>query len=102
MREFPIYQLNGTDELTAPERETVTLSDEGETARVHTYQRRIITKLRNNPAATQIKDLTFHGTAGAVFKIPADLVNFRSGRRKLSPEQAHVAAVNLERARRAA
>jgi len=82
--------------LTASERETViTFSDEHDTATVHTHQRRIITKLRNNPAATEIQDLTFEGTAGAVFEIPADLISFRSGRRKLSPEQAKTAAANL-------
>jgi hypothetical protein len=89
--------------LTAPERETViTFSDDDHTATIHTHQRRIITKLRNNPAATEIEDLSFDGTAGAVFEIPADLVSFRSGRRKLTPEQARAAAANLERARQAA
>ncbi len=89
--------------LTAPERETViTFSDEDDTATVHTHQRRIITKLRNNPSATEVEDLTFHGTAGAVFELPADLISFRSGRRKLSREQARAAAANLDRARRAA
>src|SRR5215208_3827712 len=89
--------------LTAPERETViTFSDEDNTATVHTHQRRIITKLRNNPAATELEDLTFEGTAGAAFEIPADLVSFRSGRRKLTPEQARAATANLDRARRAA
>jgi hypothetical protein len=89
--------------LTAPERETViTFSDEGETATVHTHQRRIITKLRNNPAATEVEDLTFDGTAGAVFELPADLITFRSRRRTLSPTQAQAAAANLDKARRAA
>ena len=89
--------------LTAPERETViTFSDEDDTATVHTHQRRIITKLRNNPAATEIADLTFYGTAGAAFEMPADLISFRSGRRKLGPKQARAAAANLERARQAA
>jgi hypothetical protein len=89
--------------LTAPERETViTFNDEDETATIHTHQRRIITKLRNNPAATEVADLTFDGTAGAAFEIPADLISFRSGRRKLSPEQAQAAAANLDQARRAA
>src|SRR5262249_54384068 len=38
--------------LTAPERETViTCSDESDTGTIHTHQRGIITKLRNNPAA---------------------------------------------------
>ena len=41
--------------LTAPERETViTFSDEDGIAQVHTHQRRLITKLRNNPAATEV------------------------------------------------
>ena len=89
--------------LTAPERETViTFSDEDDTATIHTHQRRIITKLRNNPAATEVEDLTFEGTAGAVFEIPADLISFRSGRRKLSVEQARAAAANFDRTRRAA
>jgi hypothetical protein len=89
--------------LTAPERETViTFSDEDGTATVHTHQRRIITKLRNNPTAAEVEDLTFDGTAGAVFEIPVDLISFRSGRRKLSPEQARAAAANFDKARRAA
>jgi hypothetical protein len=89
--------------LTAPERETViTFSDEDDTASIHTYQRRIITMLRNNPAATEVEDLSFDGTAGAVFELPADLITFRSRRRTLSPTQAQAAAANLERARRAA
>jgi hypothetical protein len=89
--------------LTAPERETViTFSDADETATVHTHQRRIITKLRNNPAATKVDDLTFEGSAGAVFEIPAELISFRSGRRKLSPEQARAAVANLDQTRQAA
>jgi hypothetical protein len=69
--------------LTAPERETViTFSDEDDTAIVHTHQRRIITKLRNNPAATEVEDISHDGTAGAVFEIPADLISFRSKRVK--------------------
>jgi hypothetical protein len=89
--------------LTAPERETViTFSDAEDTATIHTHQRRIITKLRNNPAASEVDDLTFDGSAGAVFEIPADLITFRSGRRKLSPAQAQAAGANLSGARRAA
>jgi hypothetical protein len=89
--------------LTTPERETViTFSDADDTATVHTHQRRIITKFKNNPAAELIEDISHDGTAGAVFEIPAELISFRSGRRKLSPEQAQAAAANLERARQAA
>jgi hypothetical protein len=83
--------------LTAPERETViTFSDDGDTATIHTHQRKIITRLKNNSAATLVEDLTFEGSAGAVFKVPSDLISFRSGRRKLSPAQAQAAAANLE------
>jgi hypothetical protein len=89
--------------LTAPERETViTFSDADDTATIHTHQRRIVTKLLNNPAATRVEDLTFEGSAGAVFEIPADLITFRSRRRKLSPAPAQAAAANLDKARRAA
>ena len=85
--------------LTASERETVnTFSDEDDTATIHTHQRRIITKLLNNPAAKKVEDLTFEGSAGAVFEISADLISFRSGRRKLSPEHAKVTAANLRAA----
>ena len=69
--------------LTAPERETViTFSDESDTATVHTHQRRIITKLRNNPAATQVEDLPFDGTPGAVFELPVWAISFLSKKRK--------------------
>jgi hypothetical protein len=89
--------------LTAPERETViTFSDADDTATIHTHQRQIITKLKNNPAATEVEDISFDGTAGAVFEIPADLISFRSGRRKLSPQQAQAAAANLAQGRQAA
>jgi len=45
--------------LTAPERETViTFSDEDDTATIHTHQRRIITKLKNNQAGPEIEDLS--------------------------------------------
>jgi hypothetical protein len=86
--------------LTAPERETViTFSDEGDTATVHTHQRRIITKLRNNPAATEVEDLTFDGTPGAVFEMPADRISFLGPRRKRQMSEAQL--VNLAKAREA-
>jgi hypothetical protein len=89
--------------LTAAERETViTFSDEDDTALIHTHQRRIITKLRNNQAAELVEDISHDGTAGAVIEIPADLISFRSARRKLSPAHAKAAAANLDRAQRAA
>jgi hypothetical protein len=86
--------------LTAPERETVITFSDDDTATVHTHQRRIITKLMNNSAAELIERIDFDGTAGAVFEIPADLISFRSGRRKgrkLSEEQRIAAVANLRR-----
>jgi hypothetical protein len=75
--------------MTAPERETViTFSDADDTATVHTHQRRIITKLRNNRAAKQTKDLAVDGKAGAVFELPADLISFRSKKRHTDPGAA--------------
>jgi len=84
--------------LTAPERETViTFSDEDETATVHTHQRRIITKLRNNPAATELEDLSFEGTAGATFELPVWAISFLTRKRKGNPN----AAEHLAKARQA-
>jgi hypothetical protein len=75
--------------LTAPERETViTFSDEGETATVHTHQRRIITKLHYNPAAELVERIDFDGTAGAVFEIPTWAISFLSKKRKGGPGNA--------------
>jgi hypothetical protein len=84
--------------LTAPERETViTLSDADDTATVHTHQRRIITKLKNNPAAELIQDISFDGTPGAVFELPADRISFRGPRRNREATPAQLA--NLPKAR---
>lgn len=69
--------------LTAPERETVILfSDDSEMATVHTHQRKIITKLNNNPAATKVEDISHGGTPGAVFELPADRISFRGPKSK--------------------
>ena len=83
--------------LTAPERETViTFSDADDTATIHTHQRPVITKLEKNPAAKKIEDISFDGTAGAVFELPADLISFRSKR----TEQNLTDAQRAERAAR--
>ena len=69
--------------LTAPERETViTFTDEDNTATIHTHQRRIIIKLKNNHAAQLIEDISFDGTAGAVFELPVWAISFLSKKRK--------------------
>ena len=75
--------------LTAPERETViTFSDEDDIATVHTHQRKIITKLKNNPAATLIEDISFDGTAGAIFQLPVWAISFLTRKRKGNPNAA--------------
>jgi hypothetical protein len=75
--------------LTATERETViTFSDEDDMATVHTHQRRIITKLRNNPAATELEEISFDGTAGAVFELPVWAISFLTRKRKGNPRAA--------------
>ena len=82
--------------LTAPERETViTFSDADDTATIHTHQRRIITKLKNNPVAVQIEDLWFDGSPGTVFELPVWAISFLTRKRKGNPN----AAEHLARAR---
>jgi hypothetical protein len=75
--------------LTAPERETViTFSDEDSTATAHTHQRKLITKLKNNPAAELVEDISFDGTAGAVFELPTWAISFLTRKRKGNPNAA--------------
>jgi hypothetical protein len=84
--------------LTAPERETViTFSDADDMATVHTHQRRIITKLKNNPAAELIEDISFDVTPGAVFELPAHRISFRGPKRQREATPAQLA--NLAKAR---
>lgn len=76
--------------LTECERETVIgWSDGEELARIFTAQRKVITRLKNNPAAELIEEGMHEGSAWARFTIPAELVSFRSGRvrRELTEEQ---------------
>jgi len=89
--------------LLPPERETVTtFSDADDTATVRTHQPRIITKLKDNPAATEVEDISFDGTVGAVFELPADLlISYRSGRRKLTEAQRTASVASLAKAKEA-
>jgi len=71
--------------LTAPERETIiTLNDEDGHAEIWTAQRPIITKLKKNVAATLIAEGKHDGSAWAEFRLPAELVSFRSKRVSLA------------------
>jgi hypothetical protein len=90
--------------LTECERETiVSMNDGEEVAYVYTAQRRMITRLKNNPAATLTEEGTHDGSAWARFTIPAALVSFRSVRvrRELTDEQRQQAAERLRRGREA-
>jgi hypothetical protein len=72
--------------LTAAERETVIIfNDLDDVAHVATHQRTVLTKLRRNPAAREIRDMTHGPTAGAEFELPKALISFRTGRRTGRP-----------------
>lgn len=91
--------------LSAAERETVVnLNDAEDVAYVYTAQRRTITKLRKNPAATLVEEGIHDGSAWARFEMPAGLISFRSVRvkREFTPEQRSAAAARLNAARASA
>jgi hypothetical protein len=76
--------------LTAPERETVvTLNDEDDFAEIWTAQRPRITALKKNVAAVLLEEGKYGSSVWAKFRLPAELVSFRSKRtrRDLSDEQ---------------
>lgn len=90
--------------LTESERETIiSMSDSGGLAHVYTAQRKVITRLKSNPAAVLVDEGTHEGSAWARFTIPAGLVSFRSAvvRRELTAEQRSAAAERLRRGREA-
>jgi hypothetical protein len=89
--------------LTDVERETIVSMNDGDSvAYVYTAQRRMITKLKNNPAAVLVEEGTHDGSVWARFTIPAELVSFRSVRvrRELTDEQ-RLALSEVMRERRA-
>lgn len=76
--------------LTDSERETIiNMNDGEETAYIYSAQRKVITRLKNNPAAVLVEEGTHDGSAWARFTLPAALMSFRSTtvRRELSPER---------------
>lgn len=65
--------------LTDSERETiVSLSDFNDIATVYTSQRKIITKLKRNPAFVTEEEGTFEGTGWLRGHMPAKLIGFRA------------------------
>jgi hypothetical protein len=91
--------------LTPPERETVILiNDQDEFAEISTHQRTWVTRLRKNPAAEELEDLTHGSTTGARFRIPARLVSVRTKQRAvaaLSEEERTIRAERLNATRAA-
>jgi hypothetical protein len=69
--------------LSAAERETViVMTDEDGFAEIYTAQRRWITKLKKNPAATLVVEGKHDGSAWARFEVPKELVSVRAQSRK--------------------
>lgn len=88
--------------LTGPERETVVNSnDADELASIYTAQRRVINRLKRNPAAVLVEEGEHEGSPWARFTLPARLVSFRAPRakRELSAEQREALAERLRAAR---
>jgi hypothetical protein len=82
--------------LTAAERETVvTGCDADDHITIWTAQRPIITKLKKNDAAELLEEGVHEGSVWAKFKLDAGLLSFRSGKRKVSPEQREAARARM-------
>lgn len=65
--------------LTPYERETLVLMSDGDNvAQVHTFQRKVITKLKKNPEAVLVGEGSFGNNFWAKFELPAELVSFRT------------------------
>lgn len=71
------------ERLTADERETTTLSTDGDDlVRINTTQRRFITKLRKHPSFTEVDSGFYGATEWAEFTIPAMDWNPASGAKR--------------------
>lgn len=86
------------------ERETVVTSTDGDsTVEIFTLQKRYLTRLRGNPAFTEVKSGSIEGQEWGLFSIPAADWNPASGakrRRTLTEEQRQAAAERLKKARK--
>jgi hypothetical protein len=86
------------DSLTPPERETVILiNDADDFAEISTHQRTWVTKLRKNPAAEELEDLSYGSTTGARFRLPAKLVSVRTKERAVRALSKEEQAQRAER-----
>lgn len=65
--------------LSPIEKETVITFNQAETtAHIHTHMRKVMTKLRKNPAVTIIEEGMWGSNAWGEYEIPAELVSFRT------------------------
>jgi hypothetical protein len=86
------------DSLTPPERETVILiNDADDFAEISTHQRTWVTKLRKNPSAEELEDLSYGSTTGARFRLPAKLVSVRTKERAVRALSKEEQAQRAER-----
>jgi hypothetical protein len=86
--------------LSALERETVIVFNDAEDcASVYTAQRRIITQLKKNPAATLNEEGSFEGSAWATFELPKKFISFRSKTRTFCEPERSRRAAQLKRTR---
>jgi hypothetical protein len=78
----------------ALERETVIgFNDAEEVASVYTAQRRLITRLKKNPAAVLIEEGVHGGSPWARFELPKKFISYRSKTRAFcEPERSRRAA----------
>lgn len=97
--------MSEVSHLTASERETVINSDDDSgVVRIWTAQRRFITRLRKNPAFTEVDTGHTGSTEWSEFTIPADRWNPASGAKRrvtMTDEQRRAAADRLRAARSA-
>lgn len=65
------------------------MDDGADIAKISTHQRTIYTKLKNNPAAKLVEDISCGKTVGGMFEIDAALISFRTRRMThvLTPKQ---------------
>lgn len=93
----------GVTHLSADERETtVTVTDSSDVVRIWSAQRRYITRMRKNPAFTEVAAGHYGTTEWAEFTIPTDSWNPASGAKRrvsMTDEQRQAAADRLRAAR---
>jgi hypothetical protein len=73
------------------------INDADDFAEISTHQRTWVTKLRKNPAAEELEDLSYGSTTGARFRLPAKLVSVRTKERAVRALSKEEQAQRAER-----